>query len=172
MKEIKLLDGEKILKIERKHWKNCILPAIGIILAFAACMVRTEYPYHSLINMALGWHLVKSTIQVYITLTEVLIMVILMILLAAMIINILYIHYYVTDRRIISVYGLINRYYSEILIERCEMVYVNEKIWDRLFGCGDILCVGAGSKLLLEDVKDAMSFKQTILDNISKLKKQ
>ena len=50
-----------------------------------------------------------------------------------------------------------------MLLSHCEMVYLKQNVYERLFRTGDVQCISAGAQLLLDDVYDAVAFKQTIL---------
>ena len=83
-------------------------------------------------------------------------------------VDISYIHYYLTNKRVISTSGVINRNFAEMLLSRVEMVYLNQNAYERMYSCGDILCVSAGASLFLDDVKNALRFKQMLMELLAR----
>ncbi len=56
-----------------------------------------------------------------------------------------------------------------MLISRCEMVYMNQNVYERMFNTGDILAVSAGANIFLDDVYNALKFKETVLEEMNKV---
>lgn len=55
-----------------------------------------------------------------------------------------YVHYAITDRRIIIQKGLIGRDFHTLEYDKIQDVYVNVGLWDKIFGTGDIVFHTAG----------------------------
>lgn len=168
MKRFELLEDEHVLIDEPIHWKNYLSALLTMALGVFLMMVRWNLRDMSLVNRLAGKVLIDGPANRLIVLLEMFILTGLFLAAFVRTVDISYIHYYVTDRRIISTSGVINRQFSEMLLSRCEMVYLTQNAYERMYNCGDILCVSAGAQLFLDDVKDAVRFKQTLMDQLSR----
>ena len=172
MKRFELLEDEKVLIDEPIHWKNYLTSLLTMTMCIFLMMLRWNLRDGNLINHFAGKVLVDPPVNRLLVLLEMFLLLSLFLASLVRTIDISYIHYYVTTRRIISTSGVINRQFSEMLLSRCEMVYLTQNAYERMYNCGDILCVSAGAQLFLDDVKDAVRFKQTLMDQLSKRDKE
>lgn len=163
MQRFQLLEDEKILIEEPIHWKNYILPFTGIVATVYLMITRLINPDFSITNAVVGEQVISGDVQGLLTKIEALILALFTALLYLRVLQTMYIRYYITTKRIISVSGILTVMFQEMLISRCEMVYLNQSVTERLFESGDILCVSAGATILLDDVYEAVKFKQTIM---------
>ena len=149
-----------ILIEEPIHWKNYILPFTGIVATVYLMITRLINPDFSITNTVVGEQVISGDVQGLLTKIEALILALFT---ALLYLKVLQTMYYITTKRIISVSGILTVMFQEMLISRCEMVYLNQSVTERLFESGDILCVSAGATILLDDVYEAVKFKQTIM---------
>lgn len=170
MKRFELLEGERIVFEDTIHWKNYLLPCIGMFLAFVVFVVRMRFADASLLGLLPGRMRVEPGLQRFISGAEGMMLVLFMALMFVRNIQVRYTRYYVTTRRIIAISGILHVFYQEMLLRKCEMVYMNQTFYERLFRSGDILCISAGSNLYLDDVRRAQEFKQTILAMLTRIK--
>ncbi len=163
MKRFELLDGESVIIQEPIHWKNYIIPVLLSVIGSVLLVVRAANPDYSLFNRIAAMDAVPAELQRLVSLVEGLVIAGLVGMAYYRILATVYIRYYVTDRRIIAISGIIGVKYQEMLLSHCEMVYLKQNVYERLFRTGDVQCISAGAQLLLDDVYDAVAFKQTIL---------
>lgn len=164
---IELLENEHVLIDEPIHWKNYLSALLAMALCVFLVLVRLHLRDVSLVNHFTHKMLIPAGANTIIVLIELILLGLLILTAFVRIVDISYIHYYVTDKRIVATSGVINRQFSEMLLNRLEMVYLNQNAYERMYSCGDILCVAAGSSLFLDDVKDAMAFKQRLMQLLS-----
>lgn len=172
MKRFELIDGEKIVFEDTTHWKNYIFPLAGMFLSFVVFILRMRFPDVNVFALFTQKVNVNPAAQRCLSGAEGLILIIFMASMFVRCIQVTYTRYYVTTKRIIAISGILRVYYQEMLLKRCEMVYLNQSFYERLFSSGDILCVSAGSNLYLDDVRRAQMFKQTILTMLVKMKEE
>lgn len=170
MKRFEPLPDENVIIQEPKHWKNYIIPTLVAAACTVLLIMRAQRPTLNLISLLSGLEPVPEDLQRTINFIEAFLLSVLAGLSYLQIIRTAYVRYYVTDKRIITISGIIAVTYQEMLLSHCEMVYLNQNIYERLFRAGDVLCVSAGAKLLLDDVYEAVRFKQTILKLLTEKK--
>ena len=169
-RRFQLLEDEEVLIQEPIHWKNYIKPAVVMTMTLFLFLIRITWERYSIINEIAGRQIISDYWVVFISTVEELTFILLFMMMFSKVVTISYTRYYVTNLRIISISGVVNVYYQEMLLSRCEMVYLNQSAYERMYNCGDILCVSAGAQLFLDDVKDAVNFKQTILGILTQRK--
>lgn len=167
IKRFELMEGEEILADEPIHWKNYLSSVLLITLCVFVGLVRNHLKAVSIINHVTGMTIIPPSMNGLVVVCEEIILFTAILLAMARAIRISYIHYYVTNKRIISTNGILNRQVTEMLLNKCEMVYMNQNAYERMYNCGDILCVSAGTSLFLDDVKNVMKFKQMLMKLIS-----
>lgn len=175
MKRFKLLPNETILVDAPIHWKNYLSSFLTIALSLFLLLVRIHLWDTSLLNLILKKAYIPNGINTVIEYIETGILALSIVSAFLRMMEISYIHYYITDKRIVSVSGVINRQFQEMILSKCEMVYLNQNAYERMYNCGDILCVSAGASLFLDDVRNAISFKEflmILLSNINENKTQ
>ena len=164
------LDGEHIIVEEPIHWKNYLLPAAVMSLSLTLFLIRVHFEDYSVTNAILGWQLVTGSWITLVTVFEELLLCAVMLSMFAKIVTISYTKYYLTNKRIISISGVFSINFQEMILSRCEMVFLHQNAYERIYNCGDILCVSAGASLFMDDVRDALRFKQTIMAVLGKRK--
>ena len=170
MKRFELLAGEEILIAEPIHWKNKIIPVTVFAASMLLFFLRTSHPLYPILSRLIPTvHPDKDT-QLMLTLAESIALLTVMAMCFIRIMQVHYTRYYVTSLRIIAISGILRTSFQEMLLSRCETVYLHQGVYERMYGSGDILCVSAGSHLLLDDVRQALTFKQTILARITENK--
>lgn len=167
MNRFELLPDEKILLDNPKHWRNYILPVATLCLAFAGLWFRLAHPEKNLVNMLSPGFLPAGVVQVM-SYVEAMTMLIIIMAVGLDMVNTAYTRYYVTNKRIIAISGWFRVRVSEMLLDRCESVSLSQKVSERIFNSGDILCVSAGASIYLDDVYDARRFRQTIVAELTK----
>lgn len=170
MKRLELMDDERIILEEPIHWKNYLLPMTALGSGTFITAVRIYLDDKSVINKITGAMTISPEMNSAIVKMEVAIILAIMLVALIKMIQISYIKYYLTNKRIISTSGVLNIRQEEMLLSRCETVYITQSAYERIYNCGDLLCVAPGSQIYLDDVKDARGFKQAILAEISKSK--
>lgn len=163
MKQFEPLPGEEVLREETIHWKNYIIPALFLAASFAACNLRMAHMDFSIANRLLHAEVIPAAAGRTVAIAETVFLMYLMLMSFLKMMRVYYTKYYLTNMRVISTSGIINRYYNEILVERLEMVYLKQNAYERLYNCGDIVCVSAGANLLLDDVRNAVAFRQQVM---------
>lgn len=171
-RRFELLPGEKIIKDEPIHWKNYLASLLAMSLCFFLMLLRAHLRDVSLINLAVGKALVPAGTNAVIFWVEMLALLAFSMAALVRAIDISYIHYYLTDRRIIAISGVVERRFSEMLLAKCEMVYLTQSAYERMYNCGDILCVSAGASLFLDDVRNAVVFKQDLMSILSSVREK
>lgn len=169
MKRFKPIEGEEILIEEPIHWKNYILPSILLGICTFAMLFRAYFPKESLINALLHGCYIDAEMQKILTGGEILFLAFFALQAFVKMMEVSYVRYYVTSKRIISISGILNIRIQEMLISRCEMVYMNQNVYERMFNTGDILAVSAGANIFLDDVYNALKFKETVLEEMNKV---
>lgn len=166
-KRIELLEGERIIIDEPIHWKNYLSSLLTMALGVFLILVRLDNKDASILNWIMHRQVLTPGQMRYVVTAEIVMLGLLIAGAFVRTVDISYIHYYVTNKRIIATSGVINRQFSEMLLNKCEMIYLNQNAYERMYSCGDILCVTAGSSLFLDDVKDAVAFKQRLMQLLS-----
>lgn len=170
MKRFELLEGESIVFEDTIHWKNYLMPGAGMFLAFVVFVIRMRFADVSLTGLFSVRLRVAPDLQRFVSGAEGLLLVFFMAMMFIRIIQVKYTRYYVTTRRIIAISGILHVFYQEMLLRKCEMVYLSQSLYEGLFRSGDILCISAGSNLYLDDVRRAQEFKQTVLSMLTRIK--
>lgn len=157
------LPDEHVIIENPKHWRNYILPVGCIALCLGGMALRLAYPEANLVNWFTKADVIPEDIVNILSYVEAFVMLITMTVLFISVIDIAYTRYYVTNKRIISSAGWLNVRIADMLLERCETVSLFQRVSERLFNSGDILCASAGTSIYLDDVYDARRFRQTIM---------
>lgn len=167
MKRFEPLPDEEVIIVNPKHWKNYILPVFLIIFNLALITIIAKNPgLFQFVNSYIS----GKTAKVIAGILPAAITVMCGIVIIMAIVNIIdtcYTRYYITDKRIVSISGVIHVTVAEMLLEKCETVSLSQRFTERLFNSGDILCISAGSSIYLDDVYDARKFKQTIINMLT-----
>lgn len=158
------LDGEEILLEEPIHWKNYLWSMTLLLLCIIMLLVRSATPEKTIIGFLAGGELFNREGTALISTIEMVTFSMFALYLFARIAKVACIRYFVTNKRIICLSGFFTIVMKEMRIERCETVQLKQNVYERLFNCGDIICFAPGSEILLDDVKDAERFKQTIMN--------
>ena len=157
------LDGETILLQEPIHWKNYLGSGLMMLLCLVLLALRSAMPNKTLIGHLSGQDFFNSSGTHLLAVIEAVTLGMFIFYLFGRMAKVLCIRYYVTNRRIICLSGFFTIVMKEMRIERCETVELKQNVYERLFGCGDIICFAPGSEIILDDVRDAEHFKQTIM---------
>lgn len=168
MNRFELLPDEQIVIENPKHWKNYILPVLAMWLCLAAIALRLRYMDINILNELTGYAIIPEFAVTALSYIEVLTFLVMVAALAFALADIAYTRYYVTNKRIVATAGFLNVRQNEMMLERCETVFLSQKVSERVFNSGDILCISAGAHIHLDDVYDARRFKQTIMTMITK----
>lgn len=168
MKRLELLDDEKIILVNPKHWRNYIVPCFILLLCFAAIVVKLKYPTLNIINI-ISPGLISEANITSLSYLEVSIMVLLIAAVYLSMITTAHTYYYVTNQRIVVVEGWINVRMSDMLLERCETISLSQRFWEGIFNSGDLLCISAGTQLYLDDVYDARHFRQVVINEMARI---
>lgn len=167
MNRFEQLPGETIVLANPKHWRNYILPTFAVFLCFAAMWLRLSHPEVNILNYVRP-ETVPGHVVLALSYGEALVLLTLVVALCLSMVETACTRYYVTDKRIVAVSGWLNVRIMEMRIDKCETVSLSQRIGERIFDSGDILCVGAGSTIYLDDVYSARRFRQTIMRIIAK----
>jgi hypothetical protein len=163
MNRFELMEDESIVIVNPKHWRNYIVPATAMLLALAAIAARLRHPGTSIINHLLGEAAIPLETVVVVSYAEAGMLLLLVVALGFAMVETAHTRYYVTTKRIIAESGWLSVRISEMLLDRCETVSMTQRVPERIFNSGDILCVSAGASIYLDDVYDARKFRQTIM---------
>lgn len=167
MKRFELLPDETLLICQPKHWRNVIMPFLTIGLSFFVLFNRILQPELNVINGIIRRDLVPESVNKIFVAIEAITALAVIFVMVYKILSFSYTRYYVTDRRIIAISGMLEVSYQEMLLNKCEMVYLHMDVVENIFSSGDIVCVSAGTNIVLNDVYNAVAFKQEILKLIS-----
>lgn len=131
--EQSLSDGEKIEQVFHFHWFIWLSPLIWF---FIGLLGSAFWPLAFLI----GWPI--AIIQI---------------------VNIKFKEQGLTNKRVVFKTGVISRRTNEMKLKSIETVEINQGIWGRLFGYGDIKVTGRGlSDLIFKEIDDPMNVKRKI----------
>ena len=158
------IDGETIIMEKPIHWKNYLGTGFLTVVSAVLLAAKLISPGTSVINNIAGEEILTSQAMGVITAIEVVFLAFATLYPATNLVKTATIRYYVTDRRIICVKGFLTITMREMRIDRCETVAIKQNVYERLFGCGDIVCYAPGSEIILNDVKDADKFKLRIME--------
>lgn len=168
MKRFELLPDEEIIISNPKHWKNYLAPGLCIAACAVAGFLKLDNINYNAVNALTGHKVIPQGLVPYVSYLEAIVMALVIIGICIYMIDISYTRYYVTSKRIISSTGFLNVTMSEMMLDKCETVSLSQKLYERFFNSGDILCISAGASIYLDDVYDARKFKQTIVNILSK----
>lgn len=74
----------------------------------------------------------------------------------------------VTNRRVVAKYGIISRATIEMVLSKIEGANIDQTIWGRIFGFGNILIRGVGDSFApVYDVADPELFQNALLSQIN-----
>ena len=164
------MKDEYIICSQPIHWKNYLLSSILMFVSIILISLRMGFPDKSLVNTITGTEILDDTIVSVTMAVEVFGLCLIIAALYARIIRVITIRYFVTNKRIIKVSGFLTKQKTEMMISRCETVYMKENIYERIFNCGDLLCMAPGSSIILDDVSNVEVFKLHIMELINKNK--
>lgn len=163
IEDLILFPGEKIVARTRLHWRRRLLPGGGALLCVAAMTATLTDPGAPLRLFFPGKEITVPTLIVLAVIETMFLLGLLWTCLRVYIQASL-VRYYLTTRRIVKVSAaeFLERRTSDMMLERCGSVRVDCQGKGSRLDAGDILCVGPGSSLLLEDVSGAEGFAQRI----------
>ena len=173
MKRFENLEGECLISEKPIHWKNYLSSLIFFTASFTMLIVRSFHMDRCLADLLVDTTKEPFDINAGTTMAwiEFLTFTATTIFFFTRLAKVACTRYYITNKRIIKTTGFFTIKISEMLIERCETVMIKQSIYERLFGCADILCLAPGSNLYLNDVPKAREFRKDIIQLISKQKK-
>lgn len=167
MDRFDLLPGEHIVLTSRIHWKNHIFPGMMLALTVAAAVLAGICHQKDMLEVITGGQLphdirraLMLCIWAFITFA--------VLRLAVSMLNNVFTRYYVTDRRIIAARGFLNITILEMDLDRCETVTLTQNLYERLFNTGDVTAVSAGASIYMDDVRNAMQFRMTVVEMMTK----
>lgn len=172
MNRFELLPDEAVILENPKHWRNYIIPVLAMALCLIVLVIRIRNPYDNMVNSVMEKPLISPQHSLYLCYVELALLGIAQLYIAYVMIETAFTRYYVTNRRIVVTEGFLNVRIAEMLISTCQTVSLSQKFIERLFNSGDILCISAGSNLLLEDVYRARAFRQTIMRMMARPKEE
>lgn len=176
MRRFETMNGETVLISRPKHWKNYILPALSLLTCLIFASARWAYRSHTILELFPAITATESGRMIFesvfgikglLVLVEMAVVTMMSLQALVTVIDISATRYYVTDKRVVATSGLLNVRICEILIKRIETVELNESVYERIFGSGDILIIAAGTNIYLDDVYDAREFKMTLVKQMS-----
>lgn len=177
MRRFETMPGETVLISRPKHWKNFILPVLSLLTCIVFAIARWAYRTHTILELfpsLLSDPTYRSlfesvySVRPILVVAEITIVMLMSLESVVTILEVCATRYYVTDRRIVATSGLLNVRMCEILLRRIETVELNETLYERIFGSGDILIIAAGTNIYLDDVYDARQFKMTLIEQMTK----
>ena len=163
---LELMPDEHVIIDRPIHWKNYIGPFLIMQTCAFGILFRAFFMDVSLVNAVAGRTLMDAASPRLLAWLEIALMAVLFLNSFARTVELSYVRYYVTDKRIASVEGVFSLRTQEMIIARCEMVYLKQNLYERLFRTGDIEAVSAGASIHFDDVYDALRFRQTILEQL------
>lgn len=79
--------------------------------------------------------------------------------------------YAVTDRRLVAKVGVVRRDVQEVTMRQVESVRVDQSLWGRLLGYGDVLAVGSGgTRVVFGGVAEPLALRRHIQDQMAALR--
>ena len=166
IRNTEMLPGEKIIREENIHWKNYIMSFLVLTGCLAAALLKARYPEKPIIEYIQSIFILPEEVRGIANVFENIMLFVFSLAAFFRIITIMSIRYYLTNKRIIKKGGILNKNTSEMLLEKCEIIYLNQNVYEQFFDCGDLLCVSAGANIFLDDVKKPRAFKQAIQELI------
>lgn len=164
MKRFVPISGEVVVLSSPKHWKNYIVPMLLMLVCLAALLLRLHFWGTTLVDVLRQSMKVPDQFVGLLCIGEVVILGLLMMSLLVKIVNVAYTRYYVTNRRVICSSGWMVVTLSDMMLDKCEYVGLNQRVWERLFNSGDIICISAGARVYMDDVYHARRFRQTVME--------
>ena len=158
-----LFPDEKVITTTSLHWVNLVIPFTALIICLFSLFLRLRYINLCLINEAALKPLISLEYQKYLVIATIAVLLLIIFLSLINIFSSLLTRYYITNKRIITLSGILTIRMSEMLLDRCETVNLSQNILERMLDCGDIMIISAGSNLFLNDVPNVNSFRLTIM---------
>lgn len=171
MKRFLPLNGEKTLIEAPIHWKN-YLSSGTLFLVFGILFAFLTIKNDCITNALTGKEIIQGDAAKILLGLELIFFGFIIMFAFGRAAKVACIRYYVTTERIISTNGFFTIKTKEMLIARCETVNIKQSVYERLFGCADILCQAPGSEIILDDVANADKFRKTILEQMSTYKRK
>lgn len=165
--ELLIFPGEKIVAEARRHWRNLAIPGLAIMLCLAALVCAMTDPTAVLRAFSHGRELQGTTVLIA-GILEACFLIYLLGICIRDFIHVRGYRYYITTKRIMCIIpgDLMDSQIDAMMLERCESVRVTRKQGERRKDAGDILCIGAGKAILMEDVSGADEFAQRIREMV------
>jgi uncharacterized membrane protein YdbT with pleckstrin-like domain len=163
MDRFDLMPGEHIVLTSKIHWKNHIFPTLMLAATIAAAGAVEVCRQRQMLTLLTGWHM-PANVERALMLCVWAMITFAILRLAVSMLNNVFTRYYVTDRRIIAVRGFLNITIREMDLDRCETVTLTQNLYERLFNTGDVTAVSAGASIYMDDVRNAMQFRMTVVE--------
>lgn len=143
-----LLDGEQIVYRARLHWTifiiSIIVVVLGIVLAVVLRMYEPQYWYLGAALSGIGLLLAVGPVINYVS-TE----------------------FAVTNKRVLSKTGFIQRESDETLLSKVEAVAVDQGVLGRLLGFGTVTITGSGgTEDLFPRISDPLELRRQIQSQV------
>lgn len=158
-----LFPEEKVITTTSLHWINLVMPGITIIICLILLFWRLRYINLCLINEMALKAIIPPPYQRYAVIISIVAFLLIILMSLVNIISSLLTRYYITNKRVITISGILTVRMSEMLLDRCETVNLSQNILERMLDSGDIMIISAGANLFLNDVPHVNSFRLTIM---------
>lgn len=161
-----LLENEKVVLSTSKHWIKSVGPALACLICTLLLSIRVEDMNTSYLLAVLPEiaPYMAGIPQEILSWTGMLLLVLADAKAIAKMATAMLTRYYITDKRIIILKGVVTIRFSEMALVRCETVTMKQNILERILGSGDLYVISAGTSLLLNDVPRAISFRALVMD--------
>lgn len=168
MTGVPIMPDETVIREEGIHWKNYIVPLLGLMASTTITAIRI-YFYGQPLVLALDKYL-SGIDYGLISLGELIVCLVFFIWSVTETIRCLTTNYVVTDKRLIAKKGWLSIRTAEMMLDKCETITVSHPIMGRILGYGDVIAISAGASIFLDDVPDPYGFKSIILMEIESKK--
>lgn len=169
----RLMPGEQILFASGIHWKNYIIPLLALAVLAILLALKSRMHGMPLTNYWIAYagddaFILGGKAAGAVALAEYAAIVWMALAAAVGIVRRMKIGYFVTDRRIIKMWGWLNLHSTEIQLNRCKAVHVKENIYERIFGTGDAVITTAETQVYFDDVPQVRTFADIIEENVTR----
>lgn len=141
--EESLSTGERIEAIFRLHWFSWVSVFVWVALGLAAVVVTGWFGFQWVLGLAAAALLWLFAVYAWLSLR--------------------FTEQGVTNKRVIHKVGIISRKTDEMKLSSIETVEIDQGVFGRIFGFGDVRVTGRGlSDLVFKSIDDPMTVKRAI----------
>ena len=159
------MGGEHVIFRRGLHWKNYIYPGGVLLLCLVGLVTVVSAPGFSFSGVAYGVTMMDAGSllaagEVMAFAAGILWAVFAAICRAS-------VGYFITNHRVIKMWGFMNLHSIEVQLHRCKGVHVSEKFYERVFGTGDVTIYTSGMNVYFDDVPSVKEFARVLQNHVT-----